>query len=623
MSLFEIQIQDGTGRLRAVWFNQPFLRESLVRGCRVVLFGKVERDARHRGGRMMASPQHEVLEDEEPGGQVHSGRIVPVYERLGPLTGNTLRRVLTELVRGLPEDLPDVLGPEIRRRLGVGGRLPALREVHDPADADIDELNRGRSGGHKRLILEELFLFQLGLAYRHGLERRRRGIAFRVSERTRRAAREVLPFRLTTAQRRVVREIVDDMRAPRPMNRLLQGDVGSGKTVVALMAMVVAVEDGYQAALMAPTEVLAEQHHLTLRELLKSRPYRLELVSGSLAGRARQAAQARVADGTAQVVVGTHALIQESVTFQRLGLAIVDEQHRFGVLQRDRLRQKGGPVDVLVMTATPIPRTLAMTAYGDLDTSVLEERPPGRCPVRTLHRPAGARREVVELVRRELRGGGQAFVVYPLVAESEKLEDVRAVTQMAEEWTRELAEARVGMLHGRLPGAAKEQVMLAFGRGELDVLVSTTVIEVGVDVKNASAMVIEHAERFGLAQLHQLRGRVGRGPRPATCVLLSHGRLSPEARERLAVMVETDDGFRIAERDLEIRGPGDFFGTRQWGLPSLRIARLQRDRDLLEHARQAAFGYARDRPAAEVEELLRGSLPGGGWERRFGLALVG
>jgi ATP-dependent DNA helicase RecG len=316
-------------------------------------------------------------------------------------------------------------------------------------------------------------------------------------------------------------------------------------------------------------------------------------------------------------------LIQESVTFQRLGLVVVDEQHRFGVLQRERLRLKGAAVDVLVMTATPIPRTLALTAYGDLDTSLLDERPPGRTPVRTLHRSSSGRLEVVELVRRELRAGGQAYVVYPLVAESEKLEDVRAVTQMAEEWARELPAARIGILHGGLRGADKQRVMAAFSRGELDLLVATTVIEVGIDVKNASVMVIEHAERFGLAQLHQLRGRVGRGPRPATCVLLSHGRLSSEAKERLAVMVETDDGFRIAERDLEIRGPGDFFGTRQWGLPGLRFAELLRDRDLLEHARQVAFGFAGGRSAAEIEGLLGGFLTGGGWERRFGLAVVG
>jgi ATP-dependent DNA helicase RecG len=373
---------------------------------------------------------------------------------------------------------------------------------------------------------------------------------------------------------------------------------------------------------MAPTEILAEQHFLTFRRLLARCPYRVELVSSAVKGKEREDALTRLARGEAQIAVGTHALIQEGVAFHRLGLAVVDEQHRFGVLQREDLRRKGYDVDVLVMTATPIPRTLALTAYGDLDVSVVDEKPPGRMPIRTILRPASQRREVVDLLRRAVSEGRQAYVVYPLVEESEKLEDVRAATEAAEEWAALLPGVRVGLLHGRLKSAEREGVMGAFTRGEIQVLVATTVIEVGVDVPNATVMVVEHAERFGLAQLHQLRGRVGRGRAASTCVLLAHGRLSEVARARLDVMVATEDGFVIAERDLEIRGPGDFFGTRQWGMPSFRVANLIRDRDLLETARAEAFRLAGE-PGAVLPQTLNAFLDQGGWERRFGLARVG
>jgi ATP-dependent DNA helicase RecG len=347
----------------------------------------------------------------------------------------------------------------------------------------------------------------------------------------------------------------------------------------------------------------------------------VELVSGSVRGKERRAALERLASGESVIGVGTQALIQEGVRFQRLGLAVIDEQHRFGVLQREDLMRKGHDVDVLVMTATPIPRTLALTAYGDLDTSVVDERPPGRSPVRTLLRPASARREVLELVRREVLAGRQAYVVYPLVEESERLEDVRAAAQMAAEWGEALPGVRVGLLHGRLKSAEKEQVMASFAEGGIQVLVATTVIEVGVDVANASVMVIEHAERFGLAQLHQLRGRVGRGAWRSTCVLVGHGRLSEVARARLDALVGTDDGFALAEKDLEIRGPGDFFGTRQWGLAGFKVSNLVRDRDLLERARVEAA-----RSVSDPDSLGPGLvdfLEQGGWERRFGLARVG
>ena len=622
MTLLEARLEDDSGRAKVIWFNQPYLKDVVVRGRRLMLHGPVEADAWGGGQAMLSSPHVEVLEGEEAQG-LHAGRIVPVYEKLGPLTGNVLRRILTALAERLPDDLPDPLPAPARARLGVLGLGPALRGVHlPPQGEDVRRLDAARSAGHVRLILEELFLFQLGLAARHAGQRaQRKRLAFEIGPREREAVRRVLPFKLTEAQRRVLREIADDLRSPRPMNRLVQGDVGSGKTVVALLAMLVAVENGHQAAFMAPTEILAEQHFHNLRRWLRDTPYRIELFTSALKGAARRAALERLAAGETQLAVGTHALVQEQVRFHRLGLAVVDEQHRFGVLQRDELRRKGYDVDVLVMTATPIPRTLALTAYGDLDLSVIDERPPGRTPVRTRCLPASRRREVVELVRRELADGRQAYVVYPLVEESEKLEDVRAATAMAEEWRAALPGREVGLLHGRLKGPDKEAVMAGFVAGRTHVLVATTVIEVGVDVPGASVMVIEHAERFGLAQLHQLRGRVGRGRAASTCVLVAHGRLGDEARARLETLVQSDDGFAIAEKDLELRGPGDFFGTRQSGMPRFRVAHLLRDRDLLERARREAFEWIEG--AAGGPHALSGFLESGGWERRFGLARVG
>jgi ATP-dependent DNA helicase RecG len=623
MSLYEVRLDDGSGRLKALWFNQPFLKDTLQKGKRVVLFGVVERDPYGGGALMMSSPQWELVEDEDAPG-VHTGRIVPVYEKLGPLSGKALRRVLHRLAGEIPEELADPMPADLRARLQVIGRGEALRRLHRPdPDEDVARLNAARGEAHRRLILEELFLFQLGLALRRrGVRQRRKGIAFEVTDRARDAVKRILPFHLTAAQKRVLREIAEDMKSPHPMNRLVQGDVGCGKTMVALLSMVIAVENGHQAAFMAPTEILAEQHFLTFRRLLTRCPYRVELLSAALKGAEKAAALARLGSGEAQIAVGTHALIQEGVRFQRLGLAVVDEQHRFGVLQREDLIRKGYDADVLVMTATPIPRTLALTAYGDLDVSVVDEQPPGRRPIATEQRRASDRRAVVDLVRAEVAAGRQAYIVYPLVEESEKLEDVRAATHMAEEWRAALPGVSVALLHGRLKSAEKEKVMAEFSAGAAQVLVATTVIEVGVDVPNASVMVIEHAERFGLAQLHQLRGRVGRGASPSTCVLLCHGRLSEDARARVDVMVATEDGFAIAERDLEIRGPGDFFGTRQWGLPGLRASNLVRDRDLLERARVEAFRSVEELEA-EGPGPLKLFLEQGGWERRFGLAEVG
>ena len=621
MTIYEVRLDDGSGRLKAVFFNQPYLQETLARGKKVVFFGLVERDAMASRLLVMRSPQYEIVEGDEHGG-IHTGRLVPVYEKLGPLTVKPLRRVLAHLAGQVPSALEDPLPQDLRDRLSLVGRGEALRRVHLPGEGDdLDLLNRFRSPGHLRLILEELLLFQLGLARRRsGMRAERKRAAFEVQDKAREAVKRILPFPLTGAQRRVLREIADDLRSPHPMNRLLQGDVGSGKTMVALLAMVVVLENGFQSAFMAPTEILAEQHFLTLRRLLKRCPYRLEILTAAVKGRERAQTLARIASGEAQIVIGTHALIQEGVSFGRLGLAVADEQHRFGVLQREDLRKKGYDADVLVMTATPIPRTLALTAYGDLDVSVVDEKPPGRTPILTLLRPASERRLVLDLVKRAVGLGRQAYVVYPLVEESEKLEDVKAATEASAEWAAALPGVRVGLLHGRMKSAEKEETMGAFSGGEIQVLVSTTVIEVGVDVPNATVMVIEHAERFGLAQLHQLRGRVGRGAASSTCVLLAYGRLSDVAQARLDVMVATEDGFAIAERDLEIRGPGDFFGTRQWGMPTFRVAHLIRDRDLLEQARAEAFRLA---GAGALPPALAQFLEAGGWERRFGLARVG
>ena len=623
MTIYEIRLDDGSGRLKAVWFNQPFLKDVLARGKRVVLFGLVERDAFGSRLLVMRSPQHEVVEGEAEGG-VHTGRIVPVYEKLGPLTAKPLRRILAHLAEQVKGTLPDPLPPDLRERLGVVGRSEALVRVHRPGEEDdLDLLNRSRSPGHVRLILEELLLFQLGLARRRsGLRAERKRAAFLVTDGVREAVKRILPFPLTGAQKRVLREIADDLGSPHPMNRLVQGDVGSGKTLVALLSMVVVLENGHQAAFMAPTEILAEQHFLTFRRLLKRCPYQVELLTSAVKGSERERALARVAGGEAHIVIGTHALIQEGVVFRRLGLAVVDEQHRFGVLQREDLRRKGYDADVLVMTATPIPRTLALTAYGDLDVSVVDEKPPGRAPIRTELRSASERRLVLELVKRAVADGRQAYVVYPLVEESEKLEDVKAATEASREWAAALPGVRVGLLHGRMKSAEKEEAMGGFSRGEIQVLVSTTVIEVGVDVANATVMVVEHAERFGLAQLHQLRGRVGRGAASSACVLLAYGRLSDVARARLEVMVETEDGFAIAEKDLGIRGPGDFFGTRQWGMPTFRVAHLIRDVDLIERAREEALRLVSEGPTG-LPAPLAGFLEEGGWERRFGLARVG
>jgi ATP-dependent DNA helicase RecG len=621
--IFEALVRDSSGTVRAVWLNQPFLRDVIQRGQRVILFGTVER---HGGGLQLTNPQYEILpsesEGEAPGEEtIHTGRIVPIYERVGTLTPKMQRRLVHDVLERLPEAIEDPLPRDLLDALALPERRSALIEAHFPTgQSALTLLNRFRTPAQLRLIFEEFFLFQVGLILkRRSRSGERKARVCIVDDRIRAAARRVLPFSLTGDQKRALKEIVDDLQRPQPMSRLLQGDVGAGKTIVALLAAVVAMENGLQVAFMAPTEILAEQHALTIRRLLAGSRFRVVALTGSLTPVARRAVLQELGSGAAHLVVGTHALVQDPVAFDALGLVIIDEQHRFGVLQRAGLRAKGLNPDVLVMTATPIPRSLALTTYGDLDVSVIRELPPGRKPTKTVVKPDSRRGEVHRFVREQLAQGRQAYIVYPLVEESEKV-DLKAATAMADHLAAEVfPEYRVGLLHGRLKPDTKDEVMEAFVQGRLDVLVATTVVEVGVDVANASVMVVEHAERFGLAQLHQLRGRVGRGGHQAFCVFLYQAPLTQQARARLEALAETSDGFVLADRDLELRGPGDFFGTRQSGMPTLRIGDVLRDHAVMEDARREAVAWL-DRTASgdPVLALVRGT-----WEQRFGLVGVG
>lgn len=616
--IFEALVADASGPLRITWLNQPFLRDVFTVGQHVVFYGPVE--IRGGAGLQIINPQYEILEEEE-GETIHTGRVVPVYERAGTVTPKMQRKLVHEALQRVPADLADSVPEEVRARLELPSRRAALVEAHfPPAQASIDELNRFATPAQRRLIFEEAFLFHLGvLAKRQAAAMDQKPAPVLVDDRIRESARRVLPFRLTGGQRQALKEIVDDLQRPYPMNRLLQGDVGAGKTIVALLASLVAMENGLQVAFMAPTEILAEQHFINIARLLRSSRFRIALLTGSTSAAARREQLALIEGGTIHLVVGTHALVEGDVRFHQLGLVVIDEQHRFGVLQRATLRTKGLHPDVLVMTATPIPRTLALTVYGDLDVSVIRDMPPGRLPITTMAKPESRRDEVYAFIRKELEQGRQAYVVYPLVEESDRV-DLKAATEMADHLSQEVFPAyRVGLLHGRMKPDGKDRVMKAFVAGELHVLVSTTVIEVGIDVPNASVMIIEHAERFGLSQLHQLRGRVGRGAHQSHCVLLYQSPLSEDARERLKAMTETTDGFEIAERDLLLRGPGDFFGTRQAGMPTFRLIDLVRDRELLDTAgREAAHWFAREAPApAAIEKLLAN------WEARFKLIEVG
>lgn len=613
----EAVVRAESGTITAVWLNQPYMLGVIRRGLRVVLFGEVE--AHGPQGLQLTNPEYEVVEAED-GQPQHTGRIVPVYEKVGTVTSRIQRALVAEALRVLPPELPAPLPAWLEGQLGLPGRRAALAAAHFPEPGTpADLLAAYRSPAQVRVILDEFFHYQTGLLLRRrAAQAQRKAHVPVVNDGIRAAARAILPFRLTVGQRTALKQIVEDMTRPWPMHRLLQGDVGAGKTIVALLAAVVAMTNRLQVAFMAPTEILAEQHYLTTRRLFEGQPFGVALLTGALSARERAEVRNGLSEGRIDLVIGTHALAQEGVAFARLGLVVVDEQHRFGVLQRAVLRQKGWSPDVLVMTATPIPRTLALTSYGDLDVSVIPGLPPGRSAIETVAWPEGARDDAYAFVRDQVAAGRQAYVVFPLVEDSGKV-DLRAATSMADHLAIDvLPGARLALLHGRLRPEEKDRIMRAFAAGDIDVLVATTVVEVGIDVPNATVIVIEHAERFGLAQLHQLRGRVGRGTCASRCVLLYQEPLSDQARARLDTLVETGDGFVIAERDLEQRGPGDMFGTRQSGAPALRSGDLRRDRALMEDARRFAWAaVARPDFDALASDLERT------WPARFGLGDVG
>jgi ATP-dependent DNA helicase RecG len=678
MPLFELTVGQGNRALKCIWFNATYLNGKFHAGQTIAVHGRVE-PSRSSTNLKMMQPQFELLPDASDDAEtrlLEVGRITPVYESLGgnKLTSRWQRRTIYNMLEQMRGTVPECLPSTLLARLGLPDRESSLCNVHFPPEGtSLTELQSASTAAHRRLIFEELFFLELGLELKRRRMRERAGISFATTDKVREAIREVLPFHPTAAQKRALGEIVTDMRSPSPMRRLLQGDVGSGKTIVAFQAMLVAMENGYQAALMAPTEILATQHFLAARKLLErsSRKPRIVLLTGSLDDDRKRYTRGLINRGEAQLIIGTHALIEEKVEFDRLGLVVVDEQHRFGVLQRFKLMKKPNQPepDVLVMTATPIPRTLALSLYGDLDLSVLDELPPGRTPIVTRRVPDERSEEVWEFVRKQVALKRQAYIVYPVIegtrddqpeldfshdteaevaapaqkaprkgktadlfpkAAQEASPTAKSGLKSAVDMYEKLRKGpftglKVGLLHGRLDADEKEVIMRRFQRGEIDVLVSTTVIEVGVDVPNATVMVIEHAERFGLAQLHQLRGRVGRGAAKSYCVLMTGARISELAEERLNAMVRTQDGFELAELDLSMRGPGEFFGTRQAGLPDFRVANLLRDRKLLELAKVEAASFA-NHPDAELPEAERARVWARlkeAWQRRYGLVEAG
>ena len=617
--MVEVVAGDPTGRIHLIWFNQAYLAETFHVGQRLMIYGQ----AKPRNGRwtelQMENPAFQTLDGPEPssgGDFTHMGRIVPIYHgretKSRMIVSDRLRAMLKVIVDHYAHSAIDPLPVELLRRRGLLAFGTAVRQVHFPdAGADLEELHRGRSPGHRRLAFEDFLLLELALGQkREQVKKEPRVLRYDLESSLPAQLLTGLPFRLTEAQLRVLQDIRRDLASPHPMNRLIQGDVGSGKTVVAVLAMLAAVGSGYQAALMAPTEILAEQHYLTLERMLRPLDVSCVLLTGSRGGKKREAALASIAQGSAQIVLGTHALIQQEVKFKQLGLAVIDEQHKFGVMQRAVLKAKGYAADVLVMTATPIPRTLALTVYGDLDVSVIDAMPPGRRPVRTLLFAESQRARAYRLLEDELSRGRQAYVVFPLVEESEKIDLKAAITGAARLQRDVLPNWKVSVIHGRMKAEEKDQVMGAFKEGRIDVLVATTVIEVGIDNANAGVILIEHADRFGLAQLHQLRGRVGRGSHQSSCLLMTPNRLTEEGSRRLDAMVKSHDGFVIAEEDLTIRGPGEFFGTRQWGPADLRVANLIRDAKILEEAREESARLLRDDPelARPEHAELKGAL---------------
>ncbi|HUR37667.1 MAG TPA: ATP-dependent DNA helicase RecG [Terriglobales bacterium] len=666
MPLFEVNFGQGRTRLKCLWFHGGYLKDKFKPGQMVALYGKVEESKKSRGGGLqIIQPQFEILaeppadsgvaaeaaEREAEAKVEHSleiGRIVPIYESAAnqKLSSRWFRRIIFGALQTLGGQMPDGIPRVVRERMKLMERAAAFDQAHFPRIGEsMVDLQAARTPAHVRLIFEELFFLEVGLELKRKRLRARSGISFDLDDKVRNAIKNFLPFHPTNAQKRVLREIADDMEHPAPMRRLLQGDVGSGKTIVALEAAVIAIENGYQAAMMAPTEILATQHYLSARRLLEPLGYRIVFLSGSLDQDQKRRIRRHIMQGDAQLIIGTHALIEEKVEFAKLGLVIVDEQHRFGVMQRFKLMKKGSAEpDVLVMTATPIPRTLALTMYGDLDTSVLDELPPGRTPITTRRLPDTRSAEVWDFVRKQVKAGYQAYVVYPVIEgveeadlvgltpdEAEKAKGksklgLKAAVHMYDELRKKhFPDLRVGLLHGKLDADEKDVMMRRFQRGEIDVLVSTTVIEVGVDVPNANIMVVEHAERFGLSQLHQLRGRIGRGAAKSYCVLMTGAKISEEADRRLTALVDTQDGFELAELDLELRGPGEFFGTRQAGMPNLRVANLLRDRKVLELAKQEAAkvvsGSDPDISKKEIDVVM--AQLRSHWQRRYGLVEVG
>jgi ATP-dependent DNA helicase RecG len=614
--IFHAVVGDTSGAVRCTFMNQAFLQDVLKPHLPVVIFGDVKLDST---GLHFMNPEYELMSEDLE--SLRTARIVPFYEKTGVVTPNMQRRIVRQALEQLPATVPDLLPPDIRTRLGLVPRRVAIEEAHfPPNEAGLDELNAFRTPAQRRMIFEEFFLFQVGHAWRrHATSMELKPYVPKVDDRIRASAAKILPFRLTPGQKQALKDIVEDMLRPQPMHRLLQGDVGAGKTIVALLAAIVAMENGLQVAFMAPTEILAAQHVGNIARLLSQSRFRVDILTGSTPGLKKHTLHAHIERGTTNLIVGTHALVQESIAFHKLGLVVIDEQHRFGVAQRAALRAKGLKPDVLLMTATPIPRTLALTDYSELDVSKIPDLPPGRKPVRTWVKPESRRDEIYDVIREQLDAGRQAYIVYPLVEGSEKI-DLKSATDMADHLQTEIFPAyRVALLHGRMKQDVKDKVMHAFAAGQVHILVSTTVVEVGVDVANASIMVVEHAERFGLSQLHQLRGRVGRGEWESHCFLMYQAPWTDDARERLKAMASTSDGFAIAERDLELRGPGDFFGTRQSGLPKLRTGDLVRDREIMEAAhREARVLVDQGGLSGELLQFVQQR-----WQDQFGLIEVG
>ncbi len=657
MPIFQLTVGQGRAKLRCLWFNATYLQDKFIPGQMIALYGKVEEDQRSRELQII-QPQFEILGDPGDGGNngaekkaaesLEIGRIVPIYEGTGRLTSKWFRRIIRTALDNLTPDLPESIPAAVRAHLGLISPRAALWNVHWPEPGEsFEALQTSRTPAHIRMIFDELFFVELGLELKRRQQKAQTGIAFRLDDRVRAAIKKILPFHPTAAQKRVLKEIAADMEKPYPMRRLLQGDVGSGKTIVAFEAAIIAIENGCQVALMAPTEILAQQHYFSARRILENAGYRIVLLTGSLESDRKREIRRHIAQGSAQLVIGTHALLEEKVEFAKPGLVIVDEQHRFGVMQRLKLMKKSGDEgnlakssfgrpgeqssagtlaepDVLVMTATPIPRTLALTLYGDLDLSVLDELPPGRTPIITRCVADDQSPKVWDFVRKQVEAGHQAYVVYPVITENEESELKAAIKMYRELSDKIFADLKVGLLHGRLDADLKDQVMRMFQKGELQILIATTVIEVGVDVPNATMMVIEHAERFGLAQLHQLRGRIGRGAAKSYCVLMTGGKISEDGQKRLDAMTRTNDGFEIAQLDLELRGPGEFFGTRQAGLPSFRVANIIRDAQLLEAAKHEAAavlaGPNSEISAAEISRALVQMRAR--WQHTYGLVEV-